>query len=714
MEKYLSTFLCTKIVGFFLAASIYAQPANLNLLKEKIDHFKHLKNYFEDTAYLSTVNKLAFVYADNYPDSAILLLNGQAERCRALSFLQGEVMAYKILGNAFQTKGNFKKSLDYYRQSYQLAKKNGYKNALPGIQNNIGLIYLNQGNYSPALREFYSALKDAEVNNDQFVVGSILNNIATIHFFQEKLAEAEMDYRKMLKISESMSDTVGVVTAYNNIGEIELERNNPRGALQNLQIASRLASIINDPEMLVASSKTLGYVYLQLDSLAIAATFFNKAIALSKQQGNTIANSKALIGLAKVDNKSGRLKEALANALEALQLAEKMGQTQLLRDANEIVSTVYENLGQGNKALHYYRRFKIYADSIRNIQSERAALTYKADYTFSKKELEYQRKSLQQQWLIFSAFAALTTICVITWLINRNRRKLDHKNKLLQQKNLAIEAEKSNAENALQKLRVTQSQLIQAEKMASLGELTAGIAHEIQNPLNFVNNFSDVSNELIDELRSERLKADTERDEEMEAELLNDLQQNLEKINQHGKRADAIVKSMLQHSQSSKGQKEPTDMNALCEEYLHLSYHGFRTKDKSFQVDSNTGFDETLEKLNIVPQEIGRVLLNLFNNAFYAVCEKKKQATDTFLPIVKVSTEKLNGMVEISIEDNGNGIPHHIIDKVFQPFFTTKPAGQGLGLGLSLAYDIIKAHGGEIKVQTKDGIGTRFIVLLPV
>ncbi len=256
--------------------------------------------------------------------------------------------------------------------------------------------------------------------------------------------------------------------------------------------------------------------------------------------------------------------------------------------------------------------------------------------------------------------------------------------------------------------------------MASLGELTAGIAHEIQNPLNFVNNFSEVNTELIDELKGERSKVKGERNEELEDEILNDVKQNLEKIIHHGKRADAIVKGMLQHSHISTGQKEPTDINALVDEYLRLSYHGMRAKDprdsvnKSFNATLQTDFDTSIEKINVVPQDIGRVLLNLFNNAFYGVTEKKKHQKENYEPTVSVSTKKLNNKIEIRVKDNGIGIPEKVVDKIFQPFFTTKPTGQGTGLGLSLAYDIIKAHGGEIKVETKEGEGAEFIISLPL
>jgi signal transduction histidine kinase len=246
--------------------------------------------------------------------------------------------------------------------------------------------------------------------------------------------------------------------------------------------------------------------------------------------------------------------------------------------------------------------------------------------------------------------------------------------------------------------------------MASLGELTAGIAHEIQNPLNFVNNFSDVNSELIAEMEVELQNGNVEE----AISIANDIKENEEKINHHGKRADAIVKGMLQHSRKSSGQKEPTDINALADEYLRLSYHGLRAKDKTFNADFKTDFDESIGKINIIPQDIGRVLLNLFNNAFYAVNEQKKSNLISYQPTVFVGTQECDGKIQITVRDNGNGIPQKIVDKIFQPFFTTKPTGEGTGLGLSLSYDIIKVHGGEIKVESKEGEGTDFIIQLPI
>ncbi|HEV8082148.1 MAG TPA: ATP-binding protein [Chitinophagaceae bacterium] len=293
----------------------------------------------------------------------------------------------------------------------------------------------------------------------------------------------------------------------------------------------------------------------------------------------------------------------------------------------------------------------------------------------------------------------------------------------LDENNQALSASNARLNNTLRELKSAQVQLIQSEKMASLGELTAGIAHEIQNPLNFVNNFSELNTELIDEMKIE-LDAGNNKEAISIAENIKD---NQDKITHHGKRADAIVKGMLHHSRSSTGQKELTDINALADEYLRLSYHGLRAKDKAFNSNFKTNFDKSLSsengKINIISQDIGRVLLNLYNNAFYSVMEKSKvphsdsnrapKGEVDYEPTVSVSTKKINNNVEIKIKDNGMGISKKVIDKMYQPFFTTKPTGQGTGLGLSLSYDIIKSHGGEIKIETKEGEYAEFIIELP-
>lgn len=327
-----------------------------------------------------------------------------------------------------------------------------------------------------------------------------------------------------------------------------------------------------------------------------------------------------------------------------------------------------------------------------------------------------------------------TTLWMIVMLIivNRQRKALDKQNQKLKeeekqnkitvslkaqlevevaQRTAELTLQKEELENTITELKATQAQLVQSEKMASLGELTAGIAHEIQNPLNFVNNFSEVNAELIEEMKNE---IETGNHEEAMA-IANDIKENALKITYHGKRADSIVKGMLQHSRTSGGEKEITDINALCDEYLRLSYHGLRAKDKTFNATMKTDFDTSIGDINIIPQDMGRVILNIINNAFYAAQLPASQNTQTrHLPTVWLATKKENGKISISIKDNGPGIPKDMLAKIFQPFFTTKPTGQGTGLGLSLAYDIVKAHGGELRVETKEGEGTNFIIQLPV
>ncbi len=281
----------------------------------------------------------------------------------------------------------------------------------------------------------------------------------------------------------------------------------------------------------------------------------------------------------------------------------------------------------------------------------------------------------------------------------------------LEQKRKAVEDTNAALKKSMEELKAAQAQLVHAEKMASLGELTAGIAHEIQNPLNFVNNFSEVSKELLEEMKEEMERGNPEEVNE----IISDITQNLEKILHHGKRADGIVKGMLQHSRTTATEKEAVDINAIADEYLRLAYHGLRARDKTFNADFKADLDPSLPKVKAIPQDIGRVLLNLINNAFYAVDRKAKQGSGDYKPEVTVHTIKISDGVEIRVADNGDGIPEAIKNKIFQPFFTTKPTGEGTGLGLSLSYDIItKGHGGDINLKSKEGEGTEFAVRIPL
>ncbi|NND88868.1 MAG: GHKL domain-containing protein [Flavobacteriaceae bacterium] len=406
--------------------------------------------------------------------------------------------------------------------------------------------------------------------------------------------------------------------------------------------------------------------------------------------------------------------------MEAIEIMKNTGDVRNLAENYMHVSDSYMELGEFEQALTYERmfsgaRFRNLESIIQQLETELQIKyeTAKKDETIEEQDAEISRQRMIQ--LLYIGIAILLAIILFGMFftirnIRRKRKALAQLNSELEEKKRDVEASNSKLSKSLKDLKEAQAQLIQSEKMASLGELTAGIAHEIQNPLNFVNNFSEVSLELVEEMKEELSKGDV-----AEATVIAvDVEKNLEKITHHGKRADAIVKGMLQHSRKSSAEKEPTDINKLADEYLRLAYHGLRAKDKSFNATLDTDFDESLGKIDVIPQDMGRVLLNLITNAFYAVSEKKKLSKDaTYKPTVSLRTERKKDEIVISVKDNGNGIPKEVVHKVFQPFFTTKPTGEGTGLGLSMSYDIIKAHGGELNVNTKEGKYTTFEIILP-
>jgi signal transduction histidine kinase len=376
-----------------------------------------------------------------------------------------------------------------------------------------------------------------------------------------------------------------------------------------------------------------------------------------------------------------------------------------------LLADLYARKSSIDSAYHYQQLAISYNDTLFG-----AAKFNKIQHVLSD-EQQRQQKLLQEQqdqkerYQLIAEVAVVLFILIVAVLIWRNNLSQRKKNRILDEQKDQLTQQRDELQTTLAELKITQTQLIQSEKLASLGELTAGIAHEIQNPLNFVNNFSDVNRELIDELRDSLERNDIDD----ALSIADDIQQNEEKVNHHGKRADAIVKNMLQHSRNNSGEKEPVDINSMADEYLRLSYHGLRAKDKLFNAEMATDFDTNLPKISVIPQDVGRVLLNLFNNAFYAVQQKKKAAGSDYRPLVKISTALKGKFIEIKVSDNGTGMPDDVKEKILQPFFTTKPTGEGTGLGLSLSYDIVvKGHGGTITVDTKENEFTEFTVLLPL
>jgi two-component system NtrC family sensor kinase len=516
-----------------------------------------------------------------------------------------------------------------------------------------------------------------------------------------------------LHVAERIKEKKQYSVFFDNIGLNYIKLHMLDSAMSYIKRAYRSALELHDPNIGYSISG-LGLIEDSLHHKNLALSYYRQAIPFFKKS-NLFRDRNLASGYIHIANiyvQTHLQDSAFYYTSMAYNIASKAKDMSAISDAARLLSSSYE--GRNDKeSLRYYKIAVAAKDSLLNDEKAKQFQIISLNERMREADLKqaaiaYQNK--MRLYVVILALALTTCIIVFLWLNNKKQQKA---NVLLSEQKREIEEQRDQTNKALGELQKTQTQLIQSEKMASLGELTAGIAHEIQNPLNFVNNFSEVNTELIDELQEERNK--NIRDLKSENDILNTIRENEQKINMHGKRADSIVKSMLEHSRASSGQKELTDLNALADEYMRLSYHGLRAKDKTFNSAMEPHLDGDLPKVNVVPQDIGRVLLNLFNNAFYAVHQKKKQNPEGYSPQVTLTTSHKNGFIEITVKDNGNGIPDNIKDKVMQPFFTTKPTGEGTGLGLSLSYDIVvKAHGGSIGVNGKEGEGSEFIIKLPV
>jgi signal transduction histidine kinase len=559
----------------------------------------------------------------------------------------------------------------------------------------LGEDYRLGGDFPQALENLFKALELSRDIDDQEMEAGCLNFIGATYV---DLGEPRQGLNYLLmakKINEKLSLTIASSFGLTNIGHTYEQLNILDSALFFHEKAYQVLTSINSAEITRSPLRSLilrhlGNVQYHLGNYDKALSHYREVI--SNNDLLNISSSQFQIAeyFFKIKNNPD---SSLYYALLAFNNGHRSFQKTNVLDASSLLAKLYKQKNRLDSAYYYHEISLEMTNSLFGPEKTHKLQLLAINEQQRQQEILQEKEKFKNRIKIYVLLTAVVSFLLLAIIFYRNNRQKQKTNKVL--------------EHTLANLRSTQSQLIQSEKMASLGELTAGIAHEIQNPLNFVNNFSDVNSELVDELQQE-LKTGKIGNA---IAISNDIKDNEQKINHHGKRADAIVKGMLQHSRSNSGQKEPTDINALADEYLRLAYHGLRAKDKSFNATFTTDFDEGIGKINITPQDIGRVILNLINNAFYAVDEKKKQMGDGYEPTVSVSTKKEKDKIEIKVKDNGNGIPQKVLDKIFQPFFTTKPTGQGTGLGLSLSYDIIKAHGGEIKTETKEGQGTVFSVI---
>ena len=629
----------------------------------------------------------------------------------------------------------------YATQALNLSQKNNQQIAQAFALKIIAYQLMSSGRYGESLKSLEQAFNFASNTNsekDSWSLGeqsplrtrltalsSIHNNLGILMGLTQNGEQEIFHYKETERIADEIDNKDWSQFANQNLGITYIRLGQLDSALffakKSESLFQRKGSSMNVHGWQLV---TLGDVYFQMKNLPLAKKYYDESVKISKDIDNTASLTWGYFVLTNYFLSTKDKDSSLYYSYKTIESLKSLGFGYL--EENKNLGTAYENLyksfqlaDKSDSANKYLKLALVTKDSLykKRIKSlaEFQKLTFNEQLRLQSEEnqkIVYQNKV--RTYGLLSGIIVFILIAFLLFVNNRNRRKA---NVFLLKQKEEIELQKYNVEKTLVELKATQSQLIQSEKMASLGELTAGIAHEIQNPLNFVNNFSDVNTELITEMKEEMDKGNIE---DAKA-IANDIADNEQKINHHGKRADAIVKGMLQHSRSSSGAKEPTDINKLADEYLRLAYQGLRAKDKTFNATLKTEFDESIDNINIIPQDIGRVLLNLYNNAFYAVTEKKKQSGNEYEPTVTVSTSRshllrrgVGGEVSISVKDNGNGIPQKIKDKIFQPFFTTKPTGQGTGLGLSLCYDIIKAHGGEIKVETKEGEGSEFIIQLPI
>ncbi len=572
--------------------------------------------------------------------------------------------------------------------------------------------YTSKEQQTLAIEHYLRCIEFFESINDYWMLADVYAEMANLYSNLEMFSKAAEAMENRIGIIESRDLDLNKYDAYNRAMWAMYDAKNYSKAFIFRDQKETYVTEENQEDFLADSYSLEGHILMDQNKFEEAIPLLKKAFEISLRLDRVQSDEWEAYRLSDSYYHIQDYKNALQYALKSEELLDP-GNLRLKRNLNLILAEIYDVLERENLA---YKHLKLYTDLIKESKEEDvASLVMRAEVrsVLDKKEKEInlleqeqyvkeQENKTQRLWIISIAGALLSALLVslILYRNNKNRQKA----------NRILEKQKERIQETLTELKSTQSQLIQSEKMASLGELTAGIAHEIQNPLNFVNNFSEVSNELIDEMLDE---IDHKDFEEVKT-IAKDVKQNLDKINHHGKRADAIVKGMLQHSRSSDGKKEPTDINALADEYLRLAYHGLRAKDKSFNATLKTDFDDRIGMIHIASQDIGRVILNLITNAFYAVDEKKKGGAENYEPTVTVSTKKGNEKLEIKVTDNGNGIPQEILDKVFQPFFTTKPTGKGTGLGLSLSYDIVKMHGGTLSVKTEKGENTEFSIILPL
>ncbi len=595
---------------------------------------------------------------------------------------------------------NVDSALQYYDAALLLARQRSYAWGETRLMTSLSRVMVQQGKFPEALEFLFKSLKIAEDNKITYDIARANRSLSFVYSNLENYPKAKAYLLKAVQIDEEKQYKPSAAIDHFSLGNVYERMDKLDSAAFHINIAFKQKDFIEG--LMQNVYETDGNIQIKKNNYERAGFNYKEGLKQAQINSDFVSSSQLCADISALDLKLNHKDSAILYALKGFDYAKAVSFKKGILLNGNLLAELYDSI-QPSVALKYYKIAANAKDSLFGVTNIQAIQNLVSGEEAKQRELEDAAVAYRNKLKLYGLLTGLTVLLIIALILGGNNRQKQKANVLLQH-------QKEKVESTLAELKSTQAQLIQSEKMASLGELTAGIAHEIQNPLNFVNNFSDVNRELVDELQQE-LKAGKIDDA---FEISNDIKANEEKINHHGKRAEAIVKGMLQHSRLSTGVKEPTNINALADEYLRLAYHGLRAKDKNFNAEIKTDFDNLIGNINIIPQDIGRVLLNVINNAFYAVNEKQKLIKENYQPTVLLTTKKNVNNVTLTVRDNGNGIAQKIVDKIFQPFFTTKPTGEGTGLGLSLSYDIIKAHGGEIKVETREGEGSLFTIQLPV
>jgi signal transduction histidine kinase len=608
--------------------------------------------------------------------------------------------------------GRFEEATATLREAATVAQASNDPRLVCRVEMSKGYVAAQLADFAEALQHYQRALDLARSNHDVRRQIRVLSRIAGLSYETHDWRQASTAQQQALALAKAHQLPQLEANVYGELSNLAGMQHRPAEALayNNKALAMYLAQ--RDTASYYPALLNQSIIYKNLGRFAASAQSFRQIATYAQRTHDSVLLGYVNVNFPRTLLGLHQPAEAEQRARQALAWANRVHNLELLHEATDVLAATLEQQGQYQAALAAQRQATRLQDSVFNRQKNQQLLATDARYQTKARQARIQQlaadntRQQHQLLLLLGGVALVGGLAVVLWRSNRQRLRA---NALLQQQKAEVQAQRDQTTQALTELKATQAQLIQKEKMASLGELTAGIAHEIQNPLNFVNNFSEVSTELIAELKEAQATGDAA---EVTA-LADDLAENLTKIRQHGQRAASIVRGMLEHSRQSTGERAPVDMNALCDEYLRLAYHGLRAKDKSFNADLQTDFAPDLPQLEGVGADLGRVLLNLFNNAFYAVQKRQQAGEAGYMPTVCVRTERVDNKVIVHVRDNGTGIPAEVQQKIFQPFFTTKPTGEGTGLGLSLAYDIItKGHGGTLSVESQAGQGTEFIVTL--